>query len=151
MRLNGRWEICDYLHRARTKEWWWRLRKRYGMVIYRIKDNGHVWALTDDLDALDADRSEIVGDGIRISRTEWLRERRETKGAGRKAAFRALALPQTPRSLLPASGPADGGQSDGRLRLSDNHGTLCVICTRPADEPPERAGWQYEYPDGVGC
>jgi len=58
VRLNGRREIMAYLGRSsRNKNGWRKVRARYGDVIHCYSESGHVWALAEELDELDRERS----------------------------------------------------------------------------------------------
>jgi hypothetical protein len=57
MRLNGKREILSYLGRhTQNKKTWRRIRTRYEAVIWCEPTSGHLWALSEDLDAVDRAR-----------------------------------------------------------------------------------------------
>ena len=54
MRLNGKLEIMAHFGRSwRNKDGWRKVRVRYGEVIRCYPGSGHVWALSEELDAVD--------------------------------------------------------------------------------------------------
>ncbi len=61
-RLNGRWQIMAFVGRSpRSKRSWRMVREQYAEAIYYLPGSRHVWAVNEELIALDRARSLRVG------------------------------------------------------------------------------------------
>ena len=76
MRLNGAREICAHLGYKATSRGAWRvIRDRYGTCITRDLASGRVWALSEELDALDKSRGVLLSDDPRYPLGKGLERR----------------------------------------------------------------------------
>jgi hypothetical protein len=87
MRLNGRRNIMHFLGVSpQNRKAWHKIRERYGAAIYRLPGSDWVWALPEDLIAVDKAQGITVAQWLQHREPAWTRDFRrfveQTERAG---------------------------------------------------------------------